>query len=54
MVYIADTITAGKKMLVKMSFAKLPHITVWQFGECSIDVGKTWTKSFDFTYSRKK
>jgi hypothetical protein len=54
MVYIADTVISGKKTLAKMTFSKLPNGDVRQFGENSADEGKTWTTSFDLTYSRKK
>lgn len=54
MVIVADTITAGKKSLAKMTFSKLLNGDVRQFGENSADDGKTWTTSFDLTYSRRK
>jgi hypothetical protein len=54
MVYVADTVIAGKKTLAKMTFSKLPNGDVRQFGENSTDDGKTWTTSFDLTYSRRK
>ena len=54
MVIVADNSAAGKKSLAKMTFSKLPNGDVRQFGENSVDDGKTWTTSFDLTYSRKK
>ncbi len=54
LVYVADTIQSGKKTLARMTFSKLPNGDVRQFGENSTDDGKTWTTSFDLTYSRKK
>ncbi|MBC7901096.1 MAG: hypothetical protein H7070_13715 [Saprospiraceae bacterium] len=54
MVYVADTIIAGKKTLAKMTFSKLENGDVRQLGENSADGGKTWTPAFDFTYIRKK
>lgn len=54
MVLIAENIDAtGKKSLAKMTFSKLPNGDVRQLGENSSDEGKTWTQSFDFTYTRK-
>lgn len=54
MVLIAENIdSAGKKSLAKMTFSKLPNGDVRQLGENSSDEGKTWTRSFDFTYTRK-
>lgn len=54
MVIVADTAAGGKKTLARMTFSKLPNGDVRQFGESSADDGKTWTTSFDLTYSRKK
>ena len=54
MVVVADTVVGGKKTLAKMTFSKLPNGDVRQFGENSVDGGKTWTTSFDLIYSRKK
>jgi hypothetical protein len=54
LVYIADTVQSGKKTLAKMTFSKLPGGDVRQFGENSTDEGKTWTTTFDLTYTRKK
>lgn len=54
MILIAENIDAlGKKSLAKMTFSKLPNGDVRQLGENSSDEGKTWTQSFDFTYTRK-
>jgi len=54
MVYVAENMTNGKKILARMTFSKLANGDVRQFGENSADDGKTWTTSFDLTYSRKK
>jgi hypothetical protein len=54
LVYVADTVIAGKKALAKMTFSKLANGDVRQLGENSTDEGKTWTVTFDFTYVRKK
>ncbi|MEQ1603393.1 MAG: tetratricopeptide repeat protein [Pyrinomonadaceae bacterium] len=54
MVIVADTVSGGKKALAKMTFSRLPNGDVRQFGENSADDGKTWTTSFDLTYSRRK
>lgn len=53
MAVVADTTIAGKKTLAKMTFTKLPNGDVRQHGENSTDEGKTWTTSFDLTYSKK-
>lgn len=54
MVVIAENIVGGKKTLAKMTFSKLSNGDVRQHGENSNDDGKTWTTSFDLTYTRKK
>ena len=54
MVITADTVIGGKRTFAKMTFSKMPNGDVRQHGENSIDEGKTWTTSFDLTYSRKK
>lgn len=54
MIYVADTTAGGKKNLAKMTFSKLDNGDVRQFGENSVDDGKTWTTTFDFTYIKKK
>lgn len=54
MVYIADSMQNGKKIMLKMTFSKLPNGDVRQHGENSFDEGKTWITTFDFTYVRKK
>jgi hypothetical protein len=54
MVVVADTIVGGKKTLARMTFSKLPNGDVRQFGENSVDNGKTWTTSFDLIYSKKR
>jgi hypothetical protein len=53
-VLTADTVLGGKKSLARMTFSKLPNGDVRQFGETSTDDGKTWTASFDLTYTKKK
>lgn len=54
MVLTADRVTGGKKSMAKMTFSKMPNGDVRQYGENSIDEGKTWTTSFDLIYTRKK
>lgn len=54
MVLIGDGIISGQKTLLKMIFTPLPNGDVRQFGENSVDNGKTWTTAFDFIYSKKK
>jgi hypothetical protein len=54
MVYIADASAPGKPLQMKMTFSKLENGDVLQVGENSSDVGKTWTKTFQFTYTPKK
>ncbi|HRH46727.1 MAG TPA: tetratricopeptide repeat protein [Pyrinomonadaceae bacterium] len=54
MVLIGDGIISGQKALLKMTFTPLPNGEVRQFGENSVDNGKTWTIAFDFIYSKKK
>lgn len=53
-VITAENMNAGKKTLAKMTFSKLPNGDVRQHGENSADDGKTWTTSFDLTYSKKR
>lgn len=54
MVITAENTSNGKKTLAKMTFSKLPNGDVRQHGENSTDDGKTWTTTFDLTYSKKK
>jgi Putative Zn-dependent protease, contains TPR repeats len=54
MVLAAENVVNGTKTLARMTFSKLPNGDVRQYGDGSTDGGKTWTPSFDFTYSRKK
>jgi hypothetical protein len=54
MVVVADTLIGGKKALARMTFSKLPNGDVRQFGENSVDDGKTWSTSFNLIYSKKK
>ncbi|MEO8648796.1 MAG: hypothetical protein ABI539_06485 [Acidobacteriota bacterium] len=44
----------GKKTIGRMTFSKLANGDVRQHGENSVDDGKTWTTTFDFTYVRKQ
>lgn len=44
---------SGNKTLNRMTFSKLPNGDVRQLGEKSDDEGKTWTTTFDFTYTKK-
>ena len=53
MVLDNERIVNGKKTIGRMTFSKLPNGDVRQHGESSIDEGKTWTTTFDFTYVRK-
>ncbi len=54
MILDAEKIAGGKKTLMRMTFSQLPGGDVRQFGENSVDEGKTWTTAFDLTYTRKK
>lgn len=54
MMLVNDSIVNGKKTLARMTFSLLPSGDVRQHGENSTDDGKTWTTTFDLTYSRKK
>jgi hypothetical protein len=54
MMLVSDSIVNGKKTLARMTFSKLPNGDVRQHGENSADEGKTWTTTFDLTYSKKK
>lgn len=38
--------------LTRMSYSPLPDGTVRQFGETSVDGGKSWKMTFDLTYRR--
>jgi tetratricopeptide (TPR) repeat protein len=53
MVLTAETLQAGKRSLQRMTFSKLANGNVRQHGEASNDDGKTWSSTFDLTYSRK-
>jgi hypothetical protein len=44
--------TAGKEMLLRLSFNPLPDGSVRQFGEQSADDGKTWTVAYELFYRR--
>jgi hypothetical protein len=54
MMLVNDSVVNGKKTLARMTFSKLPNGDVRQHGENSNDDGKTWTTTFDLTYSKKK
>lgn len=54
MVLISESVSNGKKTLNRMTYSKLAEGNVRQHGESSVDDGKTWTTTFDFTYVRKK
>ncbi|HEV7698900.1 MAG TPA: tetratricopeptide repeat protein [Pyrinomonadaceae bacterium] len=54
MVVTASGSAAGKTTLNRMTFSKLATGDVRQHGETSADDGKTWTTTFDLTYTRKK
>lgn len=43
----------GQPMLQRLSFVLRGDGTVRQFGEVSLDGGKTWPSSYDFTYRRR-
>ena len=43
----------GKVKIMKMTFFNLGVDKVRQFGESSVDNGKTWTVDFDLEYRRK-
>jgi tetratricopeptide (TPR) repeat protein len=51
MVFLADNFDpSGKPAKLRMTFFPMPEGKVRQFGETSMDDGKTWTTSFDLTY----
>jgi hypothetical protein len=54
MILVSEIVTAGKTTLNRMTYSKLEDGSVRQHGETSVDDGKTWTTTFDFTYVRKK
>jgi len=43
---------AGKSQLVRMTYTQGPDGSVRQAGAASMDGGKTWAASFDFTYRK--
>ena len=49
-----DLIAPGKHALVRMRYTKGDDGSVRQFGEQSVDQGKSWQPSFDFTYHAAK
>ena len=53
--YEAEPSTGARaNTLSRLTFFNLDANTVRQFGEQSVDGGKTWTGTFDFKYVRKK
>jgi hypothetical protein len=54
MTLVADQGTAKAPKLARMTFSQLPGGQVRQFGEQSVDGGKTWATSFDLVYTRRK
>ena len=44
----------GSIKMLRMTFSKLSNDKVRQFGESSVDEGKTWKTDFDLEYRRKK
>jgi hypothetical protein len=44
----------GQDALVRMTYSPMTDGSVRQFGEASLDHGRTWQPNFDFTYRRKK
>ena len=44
----------GKPTLLRLSFNPLPDGSVRQFGEQSVDDGKTWTVGYELFYRRKR
>lgn len=54
MVLDSERVINGKKTIARMTFSKLPNGEVRQHGENSVDDGKSWTTTFDFTYVRSK
>ena len=48
-----DLLGQGKDALVRMTYSPSAEGNVRQIGEQSVDFGKTWQPSFDFTYKRR-
>lgn len=48
-----DLLGPGKDALVRMTYTPSADGSVRQLGEQSVDFGKTWQPSFDFTYKPK-
>jgi hypothetical protein len=44
----------GKPRLIRMTYTRGPEGSVRQLGEQSLDAGRTWAPSFDFTYRPAK
>ena len=55
-IFYADRVTGPKGEIYKrrLTFTKLDNDKVRQFGELSIDDGKTWATEYDLEYRRKK
>jgi hypothetical protein len=45
-----DVLGPGKGAEVRMTYSRLPEGAVRQHGETSVDQGRSWQPSFDFTY----
>ena len=56
MTIVGKAVIGGKTAMAKITFSQLPNGDVRQFGENSMDDGKTWTPvpGFDLIYTRKK
>jgi hypothetical protein len=49
-----DLVAPGQDAIVRMTYSPLPDGSVRQLGLQSVDQGKTWQPSFDFTYRRAR
>lgn len=50
--FTARTTKMEKQIMLRLSFYKVDDNTVRQVGEYSADDGKTWSVTYDFTYTR--
>ena len=50
----ANFVSPGKDALVRMHYQLQPNGEVRQWGEQSVDGGKTWSSTFDFLYRRAR
>lgn len=50
--FTARTTKMEKEIMLRLSFYKVDDNTVRQVGEYSADDGKTWSVTYDFTYTR--